>query len=361
VVVKRESGEKLQIPYELKRRCVELSKTDTARHIYDTAFLPEHDGMGFETFRRKLQQWKKHTMADDDTLNAGTYAGFATHDATVQVDGAGNIRQAWIKQSSGDVDWQEVISTIKEATRPIEVKPSADEPEKAMLEIPLFDMHFGIAKLSDYIETYGKIIREIQSKVWAEINIIIGQDLIHNNDMRGHTAKGTCIEQIDVPRAWADAKAFWSGVIESAVEHADKVNIMYSVGNHDECQAWAFTQMIKAMFPQTSVDDSLKPRKCISWEECFIGIGHCEYTNKAADLFQDFVLDFPAEFAGATVREIHTGHLHRESIDNGTMVRRLASGVPTDAWNSKNGFTGVNKRFQLFEWEPGALAGIKYV
>ena len=108
---------------------------------------------------------------------------------------------------------------------------------------------------------------------------------------------------------------------------------MYSVGNHDECQAWAFTQMIKAMFPQVSVDDSLKPRKCISWQGCFIGVGHCEYTNKAADLFQDFVLDFPAEFADATVREIHTGHLHRESIDNGTMVRRLASGVPTDSWN----------------------------
>ena len=86
-----------------------------------------------------------------------------------------------------------------------------------------------------------------------------------------------------------------------------------------------------------------------------------EYTNKAADLFQDFVLDFPKEFADATVREIHTGHLHRESVDNGTMVRRLASGVPTDAWNSKNGFVGANKRFQLFEWEPGALAGIKYV
>lgn len=158
-MAKRESGEMLQIPYELKRRCVELSKTDTARHIYDTAFLPEHDGMGFETFRHKLRQWKKHTMADDDTLNAGTYAGFTTHDATVQVDGKGVIRQAWIKQSSGDVDWQEVIFAIKEAIQPIEVVPCTEDPEKAMLEIPLFDMHFGIAKLSDYIQTYGKIIR----------------------------------------------------------------------------------------------------------------------------------------------------------------------------------------------------------
>lgn len=360
-MVKRESGERLQIPYELKRRCVELSETDTARHIYDTVFLPEHDGMGFETFRHKLRQWKKHAMADDDTLNAGTYAGFTTHDATVQVDGKGVIRQAWIKQSSGDVDWQEVISAIKESTQPIEVAPISTEPEKAMLEIPLFDMHFGIAKLSDYIQTYGKIIHEIQSKVWAEINIIIGQDLIHNNDMRGHTAKGTQIEQINVPKAWADAKTFWAGIIECAIEHADRVNIVYSVGNHDECQAWAFTQMLKVMFPQATVDDSLRPRKCISWQGCFIGVGHCEYTNKAADLFQDFVLDFPKEFADATVREIHTGHLHRESIDNGTMVRRLASGVPTDAWNSKNGFIGANKRFQLFEWEPGVLAGIKYV
>ena len=69
------------------------------------------------------------------------------------------------------------------------------------------------------------------------------------------------------------------------------------------------------------------------------------------------------EFASATVREVHAGHLHHEGEGDlyGVMVRRLSSGVPTDEWSDNEGYIGAHKRFQVFEYAPGKLRAIYYV
>ena len=316
--------------------------------------------MTFETFARYLRKWRHTEFADPLTLDRGTYEGFIAHDATVQVNGQGEITQAWIKQTADAVDWQQIIDGFKDKITPVKIEAPATASEY-MLEIPLFDMHFGVAKLKDYEALNAEIISLIKSKDYEEINILVGQDLIHTNDFRGHTAKGTEIERIDVPKAWADAWAFWCRVIEAALSHAKQVNLRYSKGNHDECISWCFTKALEAKFPDLNVDDEIKARKLIFWRGCFIGYGHCEYTSKADELFKQFVCDFSNQFASAKVREIHTGHLHRESADSGIFVRRLASAVPVDEWHDNNGYITAHKRFQLFEWIPNKLKAIYYI
>ena len=229
-----------------------------------------------------------------------------------------------------------------------------------MLEIPLFDCHFGVATFDDY-EPILKEIVKIISKGYDEINIIIGQDVLHNNDMRGHTAKGTQIQTVNFPKAWRDAWEFFCNILDASLRSAPSVNVRYSKGNHDECSAWCFFKGLEAAYPQATFDDDISPRKFFWWEGCFVGYGHCEYTQNADKLVRDFALEFPMDFATAECREIHTGHFHRESIDDGIMVRRLASAVPTDEWSSANGFMGVHKRFQLFEFAPCRLRSIYYV
>lgn len=350
----------MEIPYELKQRCVEARKTMSAEQVYKEIFNPEHKGMSLETFSRSLRKWRKKTYASAETLDAGTYKGFTAHHATVQVDKQGNITQAWIKQKLDDNEYGQILEAIKKDIKPITIENKV-QADDSMLEIPLFDMHFGVALLNDYKSTLNELIALIDSKGWDEINIIIGQDLLHTNDMRGHTAKGTEIGTIDFKRAWSDAAVFWYSVIDKALEKSKTVKLRYSKGNHDECTSWCFVQMLKGRYPQLVVDDSFEPRRCISWKGVFIGYGHCEYTGNLSKIFQNFVLDFPKEFAAATVREIHTGHLHSESQDNGMMVRRLASGVPSDKWSKDNGYVGAHKRFQIFEWQPNRLKAIYYI
>lgn len=347
------------IDYALKAKCVSLANTMTMREIYENVFKPAHSTMSYETFRHKLRDWKRKQFADEATLLCGTYPNFAANYATVQVNGKGKITQAWIKQEKEKVDWESIKNFITEgASSPI--IPSTIGG-KTMLEIPLFDLHFGIATLDYYKAALSDIISIILSKNYDEINVIIGQDVLHTNDMRGHTAKGTCVQEIDFTKAWKDAWAFFCEIINASLKHSPNVKLWYSKGNHDECSAWCFFKALEAIYPQCKCDDGLEPRKCILWNGCFVGFGHCEYTSKSHLLFQNFVLDFPKEFAEATVREIHSGHLHRESVDEGIVIRRLPSGVPTDNWSSNNGYVGAHKRFQLFEWSTGRLRSVFYV
>ena len=350
------------IPYSLKRRVVDAyNEGQLPREIFDEIFSKEWSGMTFDTFRRKLRDWRKWQFADDLTEAEGTYPGMIAHAATVQVNGAGMVTQAWIKQTAEVVDWDAICEMLRGAVKQECIYPPKTEPSKQMLEIPIFDAHFGIAKLRDYTEALGEILDEIHSRTWEEIHIIVGQDNIHNNDLRGHTAKGTSIERVDIPAAWADAWKFWTEILRAACINSPSVRAHYSRGNHDECLSWAFFKALEAAFPTVEFDAALDPRKRFVWRRCFIGFGHLEYTTDSNKIFRDFVMDFPDEFAHADLREIHAGHLHRESIDNGMMIRRLASAVPTDEWSKANGFTGVHKRFQLFEYAPGRLRSIVYI
>ena len=348
------------IDYELKAKCVSLMGKMAEKDIYEKVFLPEHSGMGYKCFRAKLRYWKKKQVADEDTLAAGTYPEFTAHSATVQVDRYGQVTQAWIKQQKEGADWNRIAKFITEDAPRSSIIPSTLGGD-TMLEIPLNDMHFGVATIETYKTALAELLGIISAKQYDEINILIGQDLLHNNDLRGHTAKGTQIEQIDFTQAWKDAWVFYRTLIDMSLKHSHKVRILYSRGNHDECSAWCFFKALEAVYPQVESDDSLAARKCIVWRGCFIGYGHCEYTSKNYELFQDFVLDFPEEFSKCKVREIHAGHLHREGEDYGIMIRRLPSAVPTDKWSSDNGYVGSHKRFMIFEWAEGRLKGTFYI
>lgn len=353
----------MRIPLEVKRKCVEMKRGgQTSREIYDSYFVKVHDRMAYETFKVKLKQWAKLTFADEQTLSAGTYPGFVAHGATVQVNGHGDIVQAWIKEHADDNQLEELIAAIKENTAPIvyeRVEDATVEPE--MLEIPLFDQHF---PLDDHIGVFVELSHIIESKNWEEINIIVGQDLFHNDDMRGRTSSGRPIEKVDMVKAWELARIFFTSVLKLCIEHGQTVKVIYSKGNHDESMAWAFVQMLKAMFPQAEFNDSFDQRKCISWRNCFIGITHGHMKKSSmTDLRGQFTIQFPIQFAEATVREIHTGHLHHEEEKDiyGVMVRRLARNGTDDEWSDNEGFVGSNKRFMIFRWKPGRLAGIDFI
>ena len=352
----------MTISSELKQRCVELKRNGmTSREIYNRVFSQEHDGMAYETFKVKLKRWQKTVFADEDTLKSGTYPGFIAHGATVQVNNKGEIVQAWIKEHADDSQMAALLDYIRENTEPRYVAIPNGEIQPEMLEIPLFDQHF---PLKDHKESLVELMRIANSRMWDEINVVIGQDLLHNDDMRGRTSSGRPIEKTDMALAWELARDFYANLLEACIESANTVNVVYSKGNHDESMSWAFVQMLKAMYPQIHFDDSMRQRKCIAWRDCFIGITHGAYKRSSNDdLRGQFTIQFPVEFATAKVREIHAGHLHREEEKDvyGVMCRRLAQNGAEDEWGDDEGLIGANKRFMAFRWKPGRLAGIDYV
>lgn len=355
------------ISNELKRECLKRKAAgETSTSIYNS--LPKGvTGANLKNFSRMMRKWAHKVEIDNEILdNANLSYNFKPYASSVHVDGKGNVTGAWIKQSATDQAeaWTEFIKEVAEKPLPI-LSPQywQSNVAESLLEIPLFDMHFGVTDIEYYTTVLNRVVSIIRERYYEEIIIVIGQDLLHNDDFRGRTTKGTQIEKVDMKKAWADAETFFVNVINAAQNNAQRVRVIFSHGNHDESMSWALTKMLERIFPEVIFDTEKLPRKSFNWKRCFIGWTHGEYTaSKAQDLFAQFALEFPVDFAGADVREIHTGHLHREGDkDVGAMVRRLPTANKTDEWSRDNGYVGAHKRFMLFTYEPGRLSSVRYV
>lgn len=351
------------ITQEVKRRCVCLSEQGTSyRDIFNENIRPIST-MSFRSFGRRMAEWKAKAAGDAKLLEAGNLAyKFSPYASTVQVNGNGEVIQAWIKQhTESRID--EILEAIKDSTPISHIQPSKEDGAEGMLEIPLFDMHFGIADLAFYEKTLKKILRIIESKHWDRIVIPVGQDLFHNDSIeKGVTTKGTIIEKVDMRKAVYDAKTFYFNLIDTALQNANEVSVMYSAGNHDKTVGWMFVQVLKERYGDI-VDDSTAERKAILWQGCFVGITHgSKKGDTVSGLRGYFTMEFPVLFASASVREIHAGHLHREDgkDEYGVQVRRMSTGNKDDDWTIDEGYKS-QKRFMLFEYAPNELKSIHYV
>lgn len=246
-----------------------------------------------------------------------------------------------------------------EDVKPIDIEPLEDAGDK-LLEIPLFDMHFGVSTLQHYRMTLAGVIGIIAEESWKEIVFAVGSDLFHNDNFRGTTAKGTVIDKMDVKQTWSDAGSFYSTLIEAAFKSSGNVSLIYVKGNHDESMSWTFCQWLYARYPNLSCDLEIQERKVHIFGDICIGYTHGD--KKVQEFDRLFLSEFPA-FAMARVKEIHTAHRHEEEVKDrhGVLVRTLPTANKDDDYTIDNGFVGSSKRFQLFEYDKTRLKSIIYV
>ena len=356
-----------QIPIEVKKQCCLMkSEGKTNREIYDGYFISAFNGStNFHSFRTMLSRWMKKDFPDDTTLMCGTYDGYVAHDATVQVSKSGEIIQAWIKQKASNFNPEDFLKAIRESVESFVYVPEQRADATRMLEIPLFDMHWGVAFMDYYEPVLNDILDLITSRRWDKIVIPFGQDFFHNDSIiNGQTTKGTVIEKVDMMRAVKESKAFIYTLIETAIQCANEVKVIYSAGNHDRSISWMFMQVLLERYGPDVVDDSLEYRKVVTYGKNSIMVTHGDSRQATAkNLAHIFPISFPEEFAHANVREVHAGHLHHEAEADiyGVMVRRLSSGGKLDDWSNKQDFVGAHRRFMLFEWDKKKLASIHYI
>lgn len=355
------------IPIQVKKTCCQMKdEGKSIKEIYDNYFLSATDSPAtYNSFRSMFNRWAKKQWADDTTLQCGTYEGFIAHDATVQVSKSGEIIQAWIKQKSCEIDPVDFVAAIKESVERFEYEPMQDSHSDRMLEIPLFDMHWGVAFMDHYKPVLTELLGLLNRHTWNRVVIPFGQDFFHNDSIvNGQTTKGTAIEKVDMIRAVKEAKTFMYTLIDTAIHQANEVQVIYTPGNHDRSTAWMFIQVLLERYGSSVVDDTLEYRKVISYGKNSIMLTHGDSKQATAkNLAHIFPIAFAEEFANADVREVHAGHLHHEAEADiyGVMVRRLSSGGKVDDWSNKEDFIGTHRRFMVFEWDQKKLASIHYI
>lgn len=355
------------IPIKVKRECCRLKQEGMeTRDIYNEYFVPQvGKTCTASSFRSMLNKWLKKTFPDDTTLVCGTYEGFTAHNATVQVSKTGEIVQAWIKQRANDIDPEEFLAALKGSVEPYDYQCKIDLGADRMLEIPLFDMHWGIAFMDYYEKALNDILDLITSRHWDKIVIPFGQDFFHNDSIvNGQTTKGTVVDKVDMTRAVKEGRQFIMAIIDTALENSNDVRVFYSAGNHDRSVSWMFMQVLLERYGHEVVDDSMEYRKVFTYGKNSVMVTHGDSKQATAkNLAHIFPISYPEEFAQATTREVHSGHLHHESEADiyGVMVRRLSSGAAVDDWSNRQDFIGTHRRFMVFEWDRESLRSIHYI
>ena len=355
------------IPIEVKRECCRLKREGVSnREIYDNYYrFQVKELCAFNAFRGMLNRWSKQIFPDDTTLVCGTYEGFTAHNATVQVSKTGEIVQAWIKQKADDFDPEDFLNALRDSIEPYKCDRQYDVSADRMLEIPLFDMHWGIAFMDHYESTLNDILDLITSRKWDKIVIPFGQDFFHNDSIvNPTTTKGTVVDKVDMTRAVKEGRQFITTIIDTALNNANDVRVFYSAGNHDRSVSWMFMQVLLERYGRDMVDDSMEYRKVFTYGKNSVMVTHGDSKQATAkNLAHIFPISYPEEFAQAKTREVHSGHLHHESEADiyGVMVRRLSSGAAVDDWSNRQDFIGTHRRFMVFEWDLDSLRSIHYI
>lgn len=354
------------ISIRTKRECCRMKREGATNAEVYAFFKQQTDATcTAHSFRSMLCRWMKREYPDDTTLMAGTYEGFTAHNATVQVSKTGEIVQAWIKQRANAFDPEEFLDALRGNVEPYNYTPIHDAVADRMLEIPLFDMHWGVTFFDHYEPLLKDILELIHSRHWDQIVIPVGQDFFHNDSIVNPvTTKGTVIEKVDMTRAVKEGRRFITTLIDAALNNANTVRVFYSAGNHDRSISWMFMQVLLERYGADVIDDSMEYRKVFTYGKNSVMVTHGDSKQATAkNLAHIFPISYPEEFAQATTREVHSGHLHHESEADifGVMVRRLSSGAAVDDWSNRQDFVGTHRRFMIFEWDLNSLRSIHYI
>lgn len=361
-------------------RCIEMKRNGcTSKEIYNNFYKNETNGkVSYCSFKVYLSKWNKaceSTLVDeqlilkefDDVKDGVVFdKDFAlSHPSTIQYDAEGNFIQAWTRYAPNNFTPENFIEALKGNVETFKPKP-LDGKGSNMLEIPLFDMHWGIADLDYYLPKLFDILDVISSRHWAKIVIPFGQDFFHNDSIvSAITSSGREIAPVDMKKAVKECKEFIYSIIDAALNNADEVHVFYSPGNHDRSISWMFMQVLLERYGEDVVEDSLEFRKIITYGQNAIMVTHGESkrSNRPDNLAHIFPTSFPLEFATTQNHEVHCGHLHHETDTDifGIMVRRLASANKIDEWSDMNDFINTNRRFMLFDWSLEKLHAIYYI
>lgn len=265
----------------------------------------------------------------------------------------------------------------------IQKKLNDNNKENNILEIALFDVHFGklawngetgenfdtkIAK-KRFIYALTKLIERAQGYEYNRILFPIGNDFFNSDTRENTTSNGT-------PQ---DEDLRWQKTFEAGCELiVDGINILKQLGvpidiivipgNHDFERSFFLGSYISAWFrndSQINIDNAAKPRKYYRWGKVLLGFTHGRYeSEKSLPMLMAKDKDSKIHWSDTDFHEWHLGHFHRKKTkqytvldktgftdeEDGVIVRYLSSLTGTEEWHFLKGFVGQIKAGEGFIW-----------
>ena len=251
-----------------------------------------------------------------------------------------------------------------------------------LLVINLSDHHFG--KLAWGYETgkhnydvgiateifnraFNTILERASSYRFDEIWFIVGNDLLNSDDQQGRTTMGTVVStDIRYTRTMTVVRNILISCIEQLRHYTSRVKVKMVSGNHDQFSVWHTGSSLECFFHKytdVEIDNSPRYYKYDEFGKIMIMWTHGD-KGKRKDYPLLMATEQPEMFGRTKFREIHTGHLHHDRVEeqHGIKVRTLSSLGPADRWHADKGFVGNLRSSEAFIYnkEQGLIGTIIY-
>lgn len=203
-----------------------------------------------------------------------------------------------------------------------------------------------------------------------KMHYILGQDLMHTENLEGVTPKGRNILDVDTR-----FDKLMDAAIDVTISNIYKcravapVDVILVPGNHDMHASKWLARVIDRHFRKdqhVTVDFGPNNRKARLWGKTLVGWCHeippakaAAYANEMAQVFRDL-------WAKAQYVEWHHGHKHKKNeiktspvvTHGGVLMRQLTALSPIDFWHYENLFTDAVPGGESFIWhkELGVVA-----
>jgi hypothetical protein len=250
-----------------------------------------------------------------------------------------------------------------------------------LLEIATPDLHVG--KLAHSIETGGRpydvkiaiatFERALEALVARtaiynveEILLVAGNDLFNSDSPENETTAGTAVScDGRFHKTFHHVRNMMVKAVERLRQIA-KVHVLIVPGNHDKLTAYHLGDSLECYFhadPQVRVTNTPAVRKYVEWGKCLIGFCHGD-EGRRTEYAQLMAVENPQAWGRTEYREIHTGHYHKQQLEefHGVRVRILSALCPADDWHAAQGYIGAVRQAEAFVWSKaeGLLAQVYY-
>lgn len=254
-----------------------------------------------------------------------------------------------------------------------------------LLELALFDMHFGKLAHGEesgedydikiaakrYISAVESLLNRINLSTVERILLPVGQDLLNVDNLQGTTTAGT--PQDNDSRFYKVVRSV-KNILIAVIEMLSKiapVDVVVVVGNHDEQSTFMIGEMLDAYFHNdrnVSVFNTASLRKYYKY-----GIAGFMFTHGNREKQNDLGMIFAAEnaelWASVKQRYIQIGHYHHnkkiatlQTQDfQGFQVQILPSLSGSDYWHTGKGFISLKQaKAFLYNKNEGLIGEFTY-
>jgi len=288
--------------------------------------------------------------------------------------------KVWLQRKTPSRDENVVQALVQKlkaftpAIPPVNHRRLPVRAEHFMLEVSPMDLHVGKycwaaetgtdydLKIAgeDFMHALETALSYVHAFPIGQVLFPVGNDLIHVDTPEGTTAAGT---RQDVDTRWQKLYMKTYDLMTLAINRLRllaPVKVLVIPGNHDTQLCFTMGHSLECTYRNArdvDVDNRPTRRKYFRYGVNLLGFTH-GHKEKKASLPLIMAQECPADWAAATTKEWHVGHLHKRALDKytagdshqGVGVRILPSLSGTDAWHAEMGYVKGPRALEAYLW-----------